>query len=233
MIYRAKNGFTLAEVLIVLGIIGIIATMTIPTLIQKEKHKALEVAFMKSYANLQNAYNKSILDYSPETNYSGTVNGYSELASAIYKEYRNTVKIEDDDYLNSIKTYTLKPAKMGECSQGTNTNAILPDGSSINTIFYNCDKTWITIDTNGLKRGPNAYGHDIFVFTISNEGKFGFATGETSAVKEQDGTIHYIYDTNNCSKNSSSNINGITCAQYAASNVCPDDSTKTYWECLP
>lgn len=31
-----KKGFTLAEVLITLGIIGIVAAMTIPTLLQKK-----------------------------------------------------------------------------------------------------------------------------------------------------------------------------------------------------
>lgn len=34
-----KNGFTLAEVLITLGIIGVVAAMTLPVLIQKHKMK--------------------------------------------------------------------------------------------------------------------------------------------------------------------------------------------------
>jgi hypothetical protein len=36
-----------------------------------------------------------------------------------------------------------------------------------------------------------------------------------------------------CSKNSLSPLNGMGCAGYAIENVCPDDATKTYWECLP
>ena len=32
---KSKSGFTLAEVLITLGIIGVVAAMTIPTLIEK------------------------------------------------------------------------------------------------------------------------------------------------------------------------------------------------------
>ena len=45
-----RAAFTLAEVLITLGIIGIVAAMTIPTLIANYKDKALESQFKKSYS---------------------------------------------------------------------------------------------------------------------------------------------------------------------------------------
>ena len=45
-----RVAFTLAEVLITLGIIGIVAAMTIPTLIANYKDKALESQFKKSYS---------------------------------------------------------------------------------------------------------------------------------------------------------------------------------------
>lgn len=47
--------FTLAEVLITLGIIGIVAAMTIPTLIANYKEKALESQFKKSYSLINQA----------------------------------------------------------------------------------------------------------------------------------------------------------------------------------
>ena len=40
-----KRAFTLAEVLITLGIIGVVAAMTIPTLISNYQKKQFEVAF--------------------------------------------------------------------------------------------------------------------------------------------------------------------------------------------
>ena len=42
-----KKGFTLAEVLITLGIIGVVAAMTMPTLIQNHQKRSLEVATQK------------------------------------------------------------------------------------------------------------------------------------------------------------------------------------------
>ena len=45
-----KKGFTLAEVLITLGIIGIIAAMTLPSIIGHYKKKALQEQFKVAYS---------------------------------------------------------------------------------------------------------------------------------------------------------------------------------------
>ena len=50
-----KKAFTLAEVLITLGIIGIVASMTLPTLIQKNQDKELISRTKKAYSELTNA----------------------------------------------------------------------------------------------------------------------------------------------------------------------------------
>ena len=51
-----KYGFTLGELLITLGIIGVIAALTIPTLIQNANERATITALKKAYATLANAY---------------------------------------------------------------------------------------------------------------------------------------------------------------------------------
>lgn len=43
------NGFTLAEVLITLGIIGIVAALTLPALIANKQAKELEVSLKKIF----------------------------------------------------------------------------------------------------------------------------------------------------------------------------------------
>ena len=50
-----KRAFTLAEVLITLGIIGVVAAMTIPIVINKYRSYVLEVQFKKAYSNLSQA----------------------------------------------------------------------------------------------------------------------------------------------------------------------------------
>ena len=50
-----RKAFTLAEVLITLGIIGVVAAMTMPTLINKHKEVELCTKTRKLYSNIQNA----------------------------------------------------------------------------------------------------------------------------------------------------------------------------------
>lgn len=50
---KMKFGFTLAEVLITLGIIGIVAAMTIPTLIQNQQKRKMEAVLKEDYSIIQ------------------------------------------------------------------------------------------------------------------------------------------------------------------------------------
>lgn len=59
---KKRNAFTLAEVLITLGIIGIVSALTIPTLITKYKIKQHEIAFKKADAMIQEALKKSLYE---------------------------------------------------------------------------------------------------------------------------------------------------------------------------
>lgn len=58
-----KNAFTLAEVLITLGIIGIVAAMTMPALIQKNNNKVVETRLKKFYSSINQAILRAEADY--------------------------------------------------------------------------------------------------------------------------------------------------------------------------
>ena len=62
---KKKAAFTLAEVLITLGIIGIIAAMTLPMLIADYKKKEIPIRLMKYYSTMQNAINAATVDHGP------------------------------------------------------------------------------------------------------------------------------------------------------------------------
>ena len=53
--YKNKKGFTLAEVLITLGIIGVVAAMTIPALIHKYNNMVVETRLKKFYSIMNQA----------------------------------------------------------------------------------------------------------------------------------------------------------------------------------
>ena len=59
---KKSKAFTLAEVLITLGIIGVVAAMTLPTLIQKYQNLVLETQLKKTYSTLSQGIQKAMAD---------------------------------------------------------------------------------------------------------------------------------------------------------------------------
>lgn len=61
---KAKHvAFTLAEVLITLGIIGIVAAITIPALVSQYQKYVIRNQFKKTYSVLENSWNRVIADW--------------------------------------------------------------------------------------------------------------------------------------------------------------------------
>ena len=63
------KGFTLAEVLITLGIIGVVAVLTIPSLIEKHKEKVTIARVKQSYSILNQAFNMAVNENGPLNNW--------------------------------------------------------------------------------------------------------------------------------------------------------------------
>ena len=56
---KLKKGFTLAETLITLSIIGVIGALTVPDMITNARDKAAQTAFLETYRIIQDAYTSS------------------------------------------------------------------------------------------------------------------------------------------------------------------------------
>ena len=88
---KRKVAFTLAEVLITLGIIGVVAALTLPTLVANYKEKELIVRTKKSYSDIQNAIqlaqqeNGDIGDNTALFNFS---DGYSKVLENFSKYFK-------------------------------------------------------------------------------------------------------------------------------------------------
>ena len=61
------KAFTLAEVLITITVIGVVAALTIPTLIQSYKKSVVETRLAKFYSVMNNAIRMAEIDYGPQS----------------------------------------------------------------------------------------------------------------------------------------------------------------------
>lgn len=217
----------MAEVLITLGIIGVVAAMTLPSLINNSRNKELEASLKKNYSVIQQA-----LD--------------------MYQA-QNGFRLKSDD----LDTHELKPAilpyfnVLNDCGVGTEPsgNACIPntdenksdiyksyngntillsvfddgqfvlnDGSLIllENVRYGYG-VLISVDVNGYNKRPNRWGHDLFTFQLMNDGRIlPMGAPETQWHNEK----------SYCSTTSTSSMNGAGCTYKALTE-------KDYFKNLP
>ena len=71
---KNSRGFTLAEVLITLGIIGIVAALTIPNLLQSYRKKVVESRLEHSYAQMSQVFRMAEVDHGEMANWISELN---------------------------------------------------------------------------------------------------------------------------------------------------------------
>lgn len=119
-----SNGFTLAEVLITLGIIGVVAAMTMPSLIANYNGKKYRTAFKKTVSVLSQAaaMNKANEDF----DYSGATGGYGVSVKGVSRNFliyniaENNIKgikyTDTINYFGDEATIGLKKDEYGDSS---------------------------------------------------------------------------------------------------------------------
>lgn len=142
---KKRFGFTLAEVLITLGIIGVVAAMTIPTLMNQTGQAEFKSGLKKMISALNQAVTMNVaLDSVSFSDLTDT----TTTGTSLYKLF--------SDRMNVIST-TTDTAGIGATSG--NYTLFLNDGAAISfastlTACYTTTQCDILIDVNGKKR-PN------------------------------------------------------------------------------
>lgn len=184
--------FTLAEVLITLGIIGVIAALTIPSLIQNTQKKEYVVGLKEAFSILTNATNSLITDNG------GTMQGVfqngdsynpnnSPRPAEVYAQKLNVQKVctlKTDlscfhDTINDLAGYD----QDGYTVNSNEGGLILKNGMRLTftgEIAGNCDHSYYFTETNGEKtacaeiwvdvngsKEPNILGRDIFSLLVT------------------------------------------------------------------
>lgn len=189
------SGFTLAEVLITLGIIGIVAALTIPTLIKNYQDSQTRSIITKAISTLSQA-TLAIKGDNGGTligSFGATPDGYSQSpqSDGMASKYQEYLKVSQFcSYANRINcwgdigTGNWRDKNRGvgspNATNGAGAVLILQDGtylmfdlnsdtcvfSSSDYIIPSCG--FIFIDANG-RNPPNSRGNDIFPVYITND----------------------------------------------------------------
>ena len=186
---KRKNAFTLAEMLITLSVIGIVAALTIPGLVKNHNEKA--------WATAKDLIEKKLVETTRRMNIDGVMTGYSTTESFMneFKKYMKVIKVCDNSKIS--KCYSSKVVSTGQNGdieittkdlkttlqlglknwEKTNTiSFVLADGTTIIMAYNtNCpeidpyssagqsgqvDCMAMLIDVNG-KKAPNKVGKDV------------------------------------------------------------------------
>ena len=99
-----KKGFTLAEVLITLGIIGVVAAVTIPTLIQNYRKHVVETRLEKFYSMINQAIQLSESENGERGNWALQDDDLTPLEwfNKYLSKYIKTIKTEEDETNRAI-----------------------------------------------------------------------------------------------------------------------------------
>lgn len=175
------NAFTLAEVLITIAIIGVVAALTIPTLVANYQKKVFVSQLQKTIATIANA-TKLLMAEEQTSNLNRTYlynEGYSKEA------YENSVGKFLKTYFRVIKTCNRWDNNLDECIYtgdyksifdqnsdwcgGGSYCGVLSNGATICLSPFDFTVMTIEIDVNG-KNGPNTCGRDVFNLSMNYSG---------------------------------------------------------------
>lgn len=161
--------------MITLGIIGVVAALTMPALIQEHREKATVAKLKKVYSTLNNAFILSINEYGDLSGWgitSGDIdNKGADIIAKRLKEFMISVKDCNSDGgcfgENAYKTLGTVSERFSGGSNNFST-FILSDGTSIGIWGTGGPKVYgsIIVDINGKQR-PNTVGKDAFWFEIT------------------------------------------------------------------
>ena len=216
-----KKAFTLAEVLITLVVIGIVAAITI-NIIFNNQEEAYRSGLKKCSSVLQQAFRKASLDNGGFIPASWGMER-QEMVDKIFKANLRVAKDCGQDVCNRGKNIEIKNLT-GTANYSTIESYVMYPGSVIlqdGSFFYinstagsgsngniTLDSIFVLVDVNGIYKKPNRLGKDVFYFQYDTRNERLNAGSQITGWQGMD----------ICDKTSTDSSNGIGCATKLLNN---------------
>lgn len=191
-----RSAFTLAEVLVTLGIIGVVSALTLPTLMQDHQRKVYVTQLHKVYNDFSQAGDAYIESRNASNLREAGVdsqNGINDLVQSQLKivkncssrftdcfatEYKNMNGVRVTNYAGTGSCYAL-PSSASICLEYTNGLGVIPSStegvaSKVVQEYSGGIVAKVLVDVNG-KSGPNIVGRDLFFLAMYRDGSMGVA----------------------------------------------------------
>lgn len=176
---KKLSAFTLAETLIVIGIIGVVSALTLPNLNSSTGEKEKVAKVKKIYQNLDDAVGRAVAVYGPIDEW--FVSDNTEVAQTtkfgnriteFMKVSKNCAMTANSGCMTNSTAKTLNGQTSGalyDDSTGDRYRVILADGTSVSFSCFR-DSCIIFFDIDGPNKGPHVVGKDCFLLTAISDG---------------------------------------------------------------
>jgi len=194
MIMKKRFGFTIAELLIVIGIIGVISALVMPHITKAYQKQIAVTRLKKSYAIIQNAIRQEeaisgeVMNWWPEWDYDITAWYRQDINAAIQNHilpHLNVIEFYPREGVSGTILMTLCGNENGytwlnglnisTAGDRTYSSFKLADGTciGIGSYSYGNDQQLknVLIDINGSDTKPNISGIDLFHFILNDKGQ--------------------------------------------------------------
>lgn len=176
-----KNAFTLAELLITLGIIGVVAAITIPAVVSNSTNQKYITGAKKAFNTLKMVQRQAEADYGEMSDWG--LKGNNDFKKYLLPHFEVLADCGTDSgcFAEEILYYT-KGEDEDESGFSTKSGYKFTTADGIAYAFI-ADGTTIRIfaDVNGLDL-PNKLGKDVFTFDVTGQGikpgGFGMKVGD-------------------------------------------------------
>lgn len=191
---KAKHGFTLAEVLVTLGIIGVVSAMTVPSLMKNHQRQVYVTQLHKVYNEFSQALELYVSDqravnlretrlYNNAAGLRNFVQNYLKVTKDCQTSYTPCFA-EEYQKINGGDNVSLKNSQCNFSFTLPSGAAICADTAAMEDVKVDDDNTIsssftgdgsmlmsLEVDINGIQ-GPNVLGRDFFYIAVDKDGNF-------------------------------------------------------------